>query len=138
MNIYEICLSNTSQEFIQLLNYKKFLDVVLLCKEASTKCLCNFYFTFKHKNCHAINRNNKTFCIVATEIYQVDLCLKKVNNKAFNLITLFLLFHSFCILENDIMTEELIRLALISKNITKRFIALLHFKDKQHCLLVSC
>ena len=36
-----------------------------------------FYFTFKHKNCHAINRNNKTFCIVATEIYKVDLCLKR-------------------------------------------------------------
>ena len=64
-------------------------------------------------------KQQKTFDIVVTEIYELDFVLKKVSNKAFNLITLFLLFHSFCILENDIMTEELIRLALISKNITK-------------------
>ena len=63
---------------------------------------------------------------------------KTVNKTVFDLITLFLVFHKIFILENDIMTQELIRLALISKNITKRFNALLQFKDKQHCLLVSC
>ena len=80
--------------------------------------------------------------IIDTEIYiKVELVWikEKVENSGYQSYYPFsTFFHDICILENDIMTEELIRLALISKNITKRFNALLQFKDKQHCLLVSC